>query len=347
MKLTSLLPFAPRGLAIDLGTANTLVYVRGQGVILEEPSVVAMEVENGVSRVLAVGTDAKLMMGKTPANVKTVRPLRSGVIADFDVAEQMLKHFIAKAHGKGWRLPSALEIVICVPSSSTSVERRAIRDAASNAGASSVWLIAEPMAAAIGANMPVLDPVGSMVVDIGGGTTEVGVIALHGLSYAASERIGGDRMDEAIVGYIRRNHGLLIGEGTAERVKLEIGCARLKPEGETRTVLVRGRDVAQGMPSEVELTQSEIVYALAEPVARIVHVVRSALEHTQPEIAADIIDEGITMTGGGSLLPELGAVIAEETGLPVRLANDPLRCVVLGAGRALEDPAYRAVLGQS
>ena len=203
------------------------------------------------------------------------------------------------------------------------------------------------MAAAIGAKMPVLSPVGSMVVDIGGGTTEVGVIALHGLNYSASERIGGDRMDEAIVGYIRRNHGLLIGEGTAERVKLEIGCARLQPGDEPRTVFVRGRDVARGVPIEVELTQSEIAEALAEPVARIVHVVRLALEHTQPEIAADIIDEGITLTGGGSLLPELGAVIGEETGLPVRVADNPLRCVVLGAGKALEDPSYRAVLGET
>ncbi len=347
MKLTDLLPFAPRGIAIDLGTANTLVYVRGRGVVIEEPSVVATEVENGVSRVLAVGADAKLMMGKTPVNVRTIRPLRSGVIADFEVAEQMIKHFISKAQGSGWRLPSQLEVVVCVPSSSTSVERRAIRDAALNAGASEVWLIAEPMAAAIGANMRVLKPVGSMVVDIGGGTTEVGVIALQGLAYSASDRIGGDRMDEAIVGYIRRTHGLLIGEATAERVKLEVGCARLPPGAEPRKVLVRGRDVARGIPSEVELTQSDIVEALADPVGRIVHVVRSALEHTQPEIAADIIDEGITMTGGGSLLSEIGTVIAEATGLAVRIADDPLRCVVLGAGRALEDQDYRGVLSRS
>ena len=344
MKLNQLFHFASRDIAVDLGTANTLVYARGKGIVIEEPSVVAMEIENGVRRVRAVGADAKLMMGKTPDNLKTIRPLRNGVIADLEVAEQMIKHFIDKAHGKRSRFPSKLEIVICVPSGSTSVERRAIRDAATNAGATDVSLIAEPMAAAIGAGMPVIEPIGSMVIDVGGGTTEVGVIALQGLAYCESARVGGDRMDEAIIAFVRRHHNLLIGEGTAERVKLEIGSARLPSDGEVRTVLVRGRDVARGVPSEVELSQAEVVEALKEPVSRIVHLVRSVLEHTKPEIAADIIEQGITMTGGGSLLREISGVIADETGLDVRVADDALRCVALGAGRALEDPEYRGAL---
>jgi rod shape-determining protein MreB len=303
-----------------------------------------METINGQRRVRAIGADAKLMMGKTPGNLKTIRPLRSGVIADFDVAAEMIKHFVDKALGPRSKLPLRTEIVICVPSGSTSVERRAIRDAASNAGASEVWLIDEPMAAAIGAGLPVMDPVGSMVTDIGGGTTEVGVISINGMAYSKSVRVGGDKMDEAISTYVRRTHNLLIGEATSERVKKEVGTARVPADGIGLKVLIRGRDMARGVPHEVELSQAEIASALSEPVAAIVHAVRMALENTQPEIAADIIDEGITMTGGGSLLPEIDSVLAEQTGLPVRVAKDALTCVAMGAGRALEDTAYRGAL---
>jgi rod shape-determining protein MreB len=284
------------------------------------------------------------MMGKTPDNIRTIRPLRNGVIADLEVAEKMIKHFIDIAQTGRSRLSRGPEIVICVPSGSTSVERRAIRDAATNAGADRVSLIEEPMAAAIGAGLPVTEPIGSMVVDIGGGTTEVGVISLQGLAYCQSARVGGDRMDEAITSYVRRHYNLLIGEGTAERVKLEIGAARAPPDGPGPEAHVRGRDVSRGVPSEITLTQAQVAEALSEPVGRIIHVVRNALEHTQPEIAADVIDEGITMTGGGSLLREISSVLADETGLPVRVADDPLSCVALGAGRTLEDPTYRGAL---
>jgi len=341
--IKSIFNFASRDIAIDLGTANTVVYVKGRGIVLQEPSVVAMEILNGVRKVRAVGDDAKLMMGKTPENIKTIRPLRSGVIADLEVAEQMIKHFLSKAHGGGSRFSGSPEVVICVPSGSTSVERRAIRDAVSNAGAGKVSLIDEPMAAAIGAGLPVREPVGSMVVDIGGGTTEVGVISLQGLAYCESARVGGDKMDEAISSYVRRNYNLLIGEGTAERVKMEIGAAR-RGAGDDPIAHVRGRDVARGVPSEITLTQAQVAEAVAEPVSRIVHVVRSALEHTQPEIAADVLDEGITMTGGGSLLRDIAGVIADETGLPVRVSDDPLSCVALGAGMTLEDASYRGAL---
>ena len=344
MGFKSIFNFASRDIAIDLGTANTVVYVKGRGIVLHEPSVVAMEVMNGVRKVRAVGDDAKLMMGKTPENIKTIRPLRSGVIADLEVAEQMIKHFIGKAHGGGSRFSGSPEVVICVPSGSTSVERRAIRDAVSNAGAGRVSLIDEPMAAAIGAGLPVREPMGSMVVDIGGGTTEVGVISLQGLAYCESARVGGDKMDEAISSYVRRNYNLLIGEGTAERVKMEIGAARKNAGSDDPIAHVRGRDVARGVPSEIVLTQSQVAEAVAEPVSRIVHVVRSALEHTQPEIAADVLDEGITMTGGGSLLRDIAGVIADETGLPVSVAEDPLSCVALGAGQTLEDASYRGAL---
>ena len=345
MALPRFFNFGSRAIAIDLGTANTVVYLAGRGIVINEPSVVAMEMNHGIRRVRAVGADAKLMMGKTPDYITTIRPLRSGVIADLEVAEQMIKHFVQKAQGGRNRFFSrGPEIVLCVPSGSTSVERRAIRDAATHAGASQVWLIDEPMAAAIGAGLPVTEPVGSMVVDIGGGTTEVGVISLKGLAYGQSARIGGDRMDEAITAYVRRNYGLLIGEATAERVKKEIGVAKPPPEGNGLLAHVRGRDVARGVPKEITLNQAEIAEALAEPVARIVHIVRVALEGCQPEIAADIIDEGITMTGGGSLLRDIETVLADETGLPVKVAEDPMNCVALGAGRALEDPEYRGAL---
>ena len=336
--------FGPRDMAIDLGTANTVVYLRDRGVVIQEPSVVALEYGNGPPQVRAVGEDAKLMLGKTPANLRTIRPLRNGVIADLQVAEQMIKHFMTKAIGGRSRFGSKTEVVICVPSGSTSVERRAIRDAASNAGASEVRLIEEPMAAAIGAGLPVVDPIGSMIVDIGGGTTEVGVISLQGLSYSCSVRVGGDKMDEAIMSYVRRTHTLHIGEATAERIKQEVGIARVPLDGRGLVVGVKGLHVEKGVPREIELTQAEIARALSEPVARIVHAVREALEHTEPEIAADIIDAGITMTGGGSLLREIHAVLADETGLPVRVADNPMQCVALGAGRTLEEEVYRGAL---
>jgi rod shape-determining protein MreB len=336
--------FLANDLAIDLGTANTLVYLRGSGIVLNEPSVVALETHNGVKRVKAIGNDAKLMMGKTPHNIETVRPLRDGVITDIDVAEQMIKHFIHKAHGGSNRIPRWPEIVICVPSRSTMVERRAIRDAASNAGASRVYLIEEPMAAAIGAGMPVTEPVGAMVVDIGGGTTEVAVLSLRGLAYTTSVRVGGDKMDEAIVSYVRRNHNLLIGEATAERIKQEVGTAKPPADGIGQTIHIKGRDLVNGVPKEIQINQGQIAEALSEPVGTIVEGVRIALENTAPELAADIVDQGIVLTGGGALLAGIDEVLRDETGLPVTIAEDPLTCVALGTGRALEDPMFRGVL---
>lgn len=344
MSVMNLFQFAAADLAIDLGTANTVVFLRGHGIVVAEPSVVAIETNDGVPRVRAVGDDAKLMMGKTPDNVRTVRPLRNGVVADLEVAEQMIKHFIRKAQGEGRKLRRSPEIVICVPSNSTQVERRAIRDAVSNAGARQVWLIDEPMAAAIGAGLPVTEPFGSMVVDIGGGTTEVGVISIQGLTMSTSVRVGGDRMDEAIAAAVRRNHNLLIGEATAERVKKALGSARMPADGVGATEVVKGRNVARGVPSEAQITEAELAEALFEPVGQIVHAVRVALENSPPEIAADMIDSGITMTGGGSLLANIAPVLADATGLPVTVAEDPLNCVALGAGRALEDLCYRGVL---
>ena len=330
-------------MAIDLGTANTVVYLRGRGIVLNEPSVVAVETINGVKRVKAVGDDAKLMMGKTPDSIQAIRPLRDGVIADIDVAEQMIKHFIHKVHGQR-RFMRWPQIVICVPSGSTSVERRAIRDAGSNAGASQVWLIEEPMAAAIGAGMPVTEPIGSMVVDIGGGTTEVAVLSLSGLAYTTSVRVGGDKMDEAIVSYVRRNHNLLIGEATAERIKQEVGVAKAPADGIGQTIHIKGRDLVNGVPKEITINQGQIAEALSEPVGTIVEGVRIALENTAPELAADIVDQGIVLTGGGALLKGIDEVLRDETGLPVTIADDPLTCVAMGTGRALEDPVFRGVL---
>jgi rod shape-determining protein MreB len=343
MALPRFFKFMSHDMAIDLGTANTVVYVRGRGIVLNEPSVVAVETLNGVKRVKAVGDDAKLMMGKTPGTIEAIRPLRDGVIADIDVAEQMIKHFIQKVHGPR-RFARWPEIVICVPSGSTKVERRAIRDAASNAGASQVWLIEEPMAAAIGADMPVTEPIGSMVVDIGGGTTEVAVLSLRGLAYTTSVRVGGDKMDEAIVSYVRRNHNLLIGEATAERIKQEVGCAKPPADGIGKIIHIKGRDLVNGVPKEIQINQGQIAEALSEPVATIVEGVRVALENTAPELAADIVDQGIVLTGGGALLQGLDEVLRDETGLPVTVAEDPLTCVALGTGRALEDPLFRGVL---
>ena len=344
MTLGQLFAFGSQDVAIDLGTANTIIYLRGQGIVIDEPSVVAVEYSDGVRRVLAVGNEAKLMTGRTPAAISTIRPLRNGVIADLEVAEQMIRHFINKAQADRSAFARGPEIVICVPSAATSVELRAIRAAAFNAGAREVWLIEEPMAAALGAGLPVSEPVGSMVVDIGGGTTEVGVTALGGLIYSNSVRVGGDKMDEAIAAYVRRAHNLLIGEATAERIKKEIGSARAPAGTAEATAVVSGRDVAEGGPRETRLGQSEIARALSEPVSHIVDFVRAALEQAKPEIAADVIDNGIVMTGGGSLLRNIDAVLADETGLPVRIADDPLRCVALGAGRVLEQPEYRAAL---
>jgi rod shape-determining protein MreB and related proteins len=338
------LKFGTQNMAIDLGTANTLVYVQDRGIVLNEPSVVAIETINGVKRVKAVGDDAKMMMGKTPDSIEAIRPLRDGVIADIEVAEEMIKYFIRKVHGGKKSLFRFPEIVICVPSGSTSVERRAIRDAASNAGASAVYLILEPMAAAIGADMPVTEPVGSMVVDIGGGTTEVAVLSLRGLAYTTSVRVGGDKMDEAIVSYVRRHHNLLIGEATAERIKKDYGCATVPADGIGETIHIKGRDLVNGVPKEITITQANIAEALAEPIGAIVEGVRIALENTAPELAADIVDQGIVLTGGGALIKGLDEYLREETGLPVTVAEDPLSCVALGTGRAMEDPIFRGVL---
>ncbi|PZQ60115.1 MAG: rod shape-determining protein [Sphingomonas taxi] len=343
MLFSRLFKMTSHDMAIDLGTANTVVYVRGRGIVLNEPSVVAVETINGQKRVKAVGEDAKLMMGKTPGSIEAIRPLRDGVIADIDVAEQMIKYFIEKVHGRR-RFMRWPEIVICVPSGSTKVERRAIRDAAQNAGASAVYLIEEPMAAAIGADMPVTEPIGSMVVDIGGGTTEVAVLSLRGLAYTTSVRVGGDKMDDAIVSYVRRNHNLLIGEATAERIKQELGCAKPPVDGIGKTVHIKGRDLVNGVPKEIQINQAQIAEAVSEPVAAIVDSVRIALENTAPELAADIVDQGIVLTGGGALLQGLDEVLRDETGLPVTIADDPLVCVAVGTGRALEDPRFRAVL---
>ncbi len=333
-----------RDIAIDLGTANTLVYVPGQGIVIDEPSVVAIEAAGGIRQVRAVGADAKILIGKTPDYIQTYRPLTDGVINNLEIAEEMIKHFIQKAVGVPSMLARGPEIVICVPSGATSVERRAIRAAALNAGGREVWLVEEPMAAAIGAGLPVADPIGSMVVDIGGGTTEVGIIALMGLAYSNSARVGGNKMDEAIAAYVRRQYNLQIGEATAERLKKDIGSAIATPESDLIVGHVRGQDVTKGVPSEVTLSQAEIVEALREPISHIVQIVGKALEKAKPEIAADVIDYGITMTGGGSLLRNIDKVLSDETGLPVALADAPLICVALGAGRVLEDPAYREML---
>lgn len=334
-------------LAIDLGTVNTVIYLRDRGIVLSEPSVVAMETTAGISRVRAVGAEAKLMLGKTPDNVRTIRPMRDGVIADVEVAEQMIKYFIDKVGGRPMRIGRRPEIAVSIPSSATQVERRAIQQAATNAGAGKVYLIEESMAAAIGAGLPITEPLGVMVVDIGGGTTEVAVLSLKGLAYSASIRVGGDRMDEAIASAIRRKHNLMIGEATAERIKVEIGTAQLPEDGIGQTTKVRGRDLVKGMPSEVEVNQGEIANALADLTAQIVEAVHSALEKTEPELASDIYDQGIVMTGGGSLLANLDDVLSKATGLPVMVAENALMCVATGAGRALEDPVYRGAMSST
>ena len=324
-------------LAIDLGTANTLIYVRGKGIVLDEPSVVAIRQEggpNGKKVIQEVGLAAKQMLGRTPGNITAIRPMKDGVIADFTVTEQMLKHFIKKVHNSRFFKPSP-RIIICVPCGSTQVERRAIRESAIGAGASNVYLIEEPMAAAIGADLPVGEATGSMVVDVGGGTTEVGVISLGGLVYKGSVRVGGDKFDEAIINYIRRNYGMLIGETTAEQIKKEIGSAF--PGSEVREKEVKGRNLAEGIPRSFTISSNEILEALTEPLNSIVSAVKSALEQTPPELAADIAEKGMVLTGGGALLRDIDRLLMEETGLPVIIAEDPLTCVVRGSGKALEN----------
>ncbi len=323
-------------LSIDLGTANTLIYVRGKGIVLAEPSVVAIRQDRGPGgpkAVAAVGKEAKQMLGRTPGNITAIRPLKDGVIADFTITEKMLQHFILKVHETRFFRPSP-RVLICVPCGSTQVERRAIRESAAGAGAREVYLIEEPMAAAIGAGMPIGEASGSMVVDIGGGTTEVAVMSLNGIVYSASVRIGGDRFDEAIINYVRRNYGTLIGDATAERIKQEIGSAY--PSDEIREIEVRGRNLAEGVPRSFTLNSNEILEALQEPLAGIVSAVKSALEQTPPELGSDIAERGMVLTGGGALLRDLDRLLMEETGLPVIVAEDPLTCVARGGGRALE-----------
>ncbi|MET4102398.1 rod shape-determining protein MreB [Roseovarius sp. MBR-78] len=326
--------FFSSDMAIDLGTANTLVYVKGRGIILSEPSVVAYHVKDGVKRVLAVGEDAKLMLGRTPGSIEAIRPMREGVIADFDTAEAMIKHFIRKVHKRSTF--SKPKIIVCVPHGATPVEKRAIRQSVLSAGARRAGLIAEPIAAAIGAGMPITDPTGSMVVDIGGGTTEVAVLSLGDIVYARSVRVGGDRMDEAIINYLRRQQNLLVGESTAERIKTTIGTARMPDDGRGTSIRVRGRDLLNGVPKEIEVSQAQIAEALAEPVQQITEAVMTALETTPPDLAADIVDRGVMLTGGGALLGDLDLALREQTGLAVSIAEDSLNCVALGTGKALE-----------
>ena len=333
--LKSFLGYFSNDLSIDLGTANTLISVRGRGIVLDEPSVVAIREEDGRGgKVLeAVGIDAKRMLGRTPGNISAIRPLKDGVIADFTITEKMLQYFIKKAHGSRYFRPSP-RVLICVPYGSTQVERRAIRESAEGAGARRVYLVEEPMAAAIGAGMPVHEARGSMVLDIGGGTSEVAIISLNGIVYAASVRIGGDRFDEAIVAYVRRNYGILIGEATSERIKEEAGTAY--PGEKVKEITVRGRNLSEGVPRSFTLNSNEVLEALQEPLQGIVAAVRAALEQTPPELGADVAERGIVLTGGGALLTDLDKLLAEETGLPVVVADEPLTCVARGGGRILE-----------
>jgi len=323
-------------LSIDLGTANTLIYVSGKGIILNEPSVVAIKAGvggNASKSVVAVGSDAKLMLGRTPGHIEAIRPLKDGVIADFTVTEKMLQHFITKVHGSTLFKPSP-RVLVCVPCGSTQVERRAIKESAQGAGARDVYLVEEPMAAAVGAGLPVSDARGSMVLDIGGGTSEIAVISLNGIVYSDSVRIGGDRFDDAIVAYVRRNYGNLIGYSTAEKIKHSIGCAY--PSEEVVEIEVMGRNLAEGLPRGFTLNSNEILEALQEPLSGIVDAVKIALEQTPPELGSDVAERGMVLTGGGGLLKDLDRLIIEETGLPVLIADDPLTCVARGGGRILE-----------
>ncbi|MGZ3424668.1 MAG: rod shape-determining protein [Polyangiales bacterium] len=322
-------------LAIDLGTANTLIYVKGKGIVSCEPSVVAVQRdERGSKKVLAVGHEAKEMLGRTPGNIQAIRPLRDGVIADFEVTEAMLRHFIDRAHDR--RTLVKPRIIICVPFGITEVEKRAVKESAEGAGAREVYLIEEPMAAAIGAGLPITEPSGNMIVDIGGGTTEVAVISLAGIVYSQSVRVGGDKMDEAIMAFVKRKYNLAVGEQTAERVKIAIGNAY--PLDQVITMEVKGRDLVAGVPKTVVINSDEVREALQEPLNAIVDAVRVALEKTPPELAADIVDKGIVLTGGGVLLKNLDVLLREETGLPVMVCDDPISAVVLGSGKALDHP---------
>ncbi len=334
MLLSALAGIFSNDLAIDLGTANTLVYVRGEGIVLNEPSIVAIyQADNSV---LAVGHEAKAMLGRTPGNIVAIRPLKDGVIADFDVTEKMLHYFIAKVHRR--RTLVRPRIVVGVPSGITQVEKRAVRDSAMQAGAREVHLIEEPMAAAIGAGLPIQEPAGNMIVDIGGGTTEVAVISLSGIVYCKSVRIAGDEMDEAIIQYIKKHYNLLVGERRAEEIKIKLGSA-YPTSGARQTIEVKGRDLIDGIPKTIVVTDEEVREALREPVMAIVEAVRTCLEQTPPEMAADIVDKGIVMTGGGALLKGLDSLLRQETNLPVTVSDDPLSCVVLGTSKVLDELA--------
>ena len=326
----SLLAFAGQDMAIDLGTANTLVFVRGQGIVLNEPSVVAINSQNG--RALAVGMEAKRMIGRTPANITAIRPLRDGVIADFDITEKMLRYFIQKVHRRRWARP---RIVVCVPSGITPVERRAVEEAAYHAGARRAYTIEEPMAAAIGCGLPIAEPSGSMVVDIGGGTTEVAVISLGGIVVSRSIRVGGDELDEAVIDWVKKEHNVLLGERTAEQLKMAVGSAW--PQPEEPAAEVRGRDLVTGLPKTILLTAPEIREAIEEPTQAVVDAVKYTLDKTPPELAADIMERGIWLTGGGALLAGLDQRLANETGMPIVTASKPLQSVVIGSGKCLEE----------
>lgn len=335
---SSLMDAFSSDIAIDLGTANTLVYAKGRDIVLNEPSVVAYSVKNGRRVVHAVGLDARMMLGRTPGNIEAIRPMKDGVIADFDVAEKMIGHFIDKVK-KDAPFPRRAKpkVVICVPSGATAVEKRAIYQSAEQAGARKVYLIEEPMAAALGAGLPIHEPAGSMVVDIGGGTTEVAVLSLDGIVYSRSVRVGGDKMDDAIIQYVRRTTNLLIGEMTAERVKKEVGSATMPDDNEGMSVQIKGRDLMNGVPREIRVSEAMIAESLAEPVEQIVEAVKTALEATPPELAADIVDKGIMLTGGGALLRNLDIELRNRTELPVFISDDPLSCVVRGSGMVVED----------
>ncbi|MBA4392240.1 MAG: rod shape-determining protein [Desulfobacca sp.] len=334
MFLDPILGIFSSDLAIDLGTANTLIYVKGKGIVLSEPSVVAVRKDQkGYNKVLAVGKEAKLMLGRTPGNIIAIRPMKDGVIADFEVTEAMLRHFIRKVHNRRTLLRP--RIIIAVPSGITQVEKRAVRESAESAGAREVYLIEEPMAAAIGAGLPITEPTSNMVVDIGGGTTEVAVISLAGIVYSKSVRVGGDKIDEAILQYVKRKYNLLIGERTAEVIKTTIGTAY--PQDEPESIEVKGRDLVSGIPKTLTIDSEEVRLAISEQIDTIVETVKIALEQTPPELAADIVDRGIFLTGGGALLKNLDTLLREETGLPITIADDPLSAVVLGSGMTLEN----------
>jgi rod shape-determining protein MreB len=330
---SKLFSYFSKDLAIDLGTANTLIYLKGKGIILSEPSVVAIQEDGRFKRVLAVGDEAKRMLGKTPGKIKAVRPLREGVIADFEVTEAMIRYFIQKVHNRGYLVKP--RIIISVPSGTTQVERRAVKESAESAGAREVYLIEEPMAAAIGAGLPITEPVASMIVDIGGGTTEVAVISLGGIVVSHSIKVAGDKIDEAILQYIKRTHNLLIGETTAEQIKIQLGD--VMPEEPYETMEIKGRDLVTGIPKTLVITSKEIQEAIKESVDLIVQAIKQVLEETPPELSADIVDRGIVLSGGGALLKNLDKLIQEETKLPVRIAEDALTCVALGAGKALDE----------